>query len=176
GLFLPVFYLQVFAELNGTDPNLALYLVSILNAASVFGRIIPNFLADRFGCLNLLTLVSGCTTALIFVFPVAKSQGGIIVFAILYGFFSGAVISLIPGCWTSLSSHVGETGVRVGFANSVVGFASLTGSPIAGALLRSGNNDWWMPVGFAGAAFTVGTITLGVARTMHANEKNTSRG
>ncbi|KAH7103229.1 major facilitator superfamily domain-containing protein [Auriculariales sp. MPI-PUGE-AT-0066] len=175
GLFLPIFFMQVFAELNGIDTNLAFYLLSILNAASVFGRIVPNFLADRFGCFNLLTSVSSCAAILIFVFPLATSKGSIIVFALLYGFFSGAYVSLIPGCMTSLSSNFGEIGVRIGFANAIVSIAALTGSPIDGALLGSGPFHWWKPVGFSGAVVAAGSVVLFVARTMHAREKGTNK-
>lgn len=46
--------LQVFAAVHGVDANLAFYCLSILNAASVFGRVLPNFLADYFGPANML--------------------------------------------------------------------------------------------------------------------------
>jgi len=67
--FFPVFYLQLFAELHGLPPKLAFYAVSplaslglfrtsdhiqipIMNAASLFGRTVPNFLGDAFGPFN----------------------------------------------------------------------------------------------------------------------------
>jgi len=121
-----------FAELHGVDSNLAFYLLSILNAASIFGRLLPNFLADKFGNYNLVICASGASSVLIFIWPVAKSKGALIVFALLYGFFSGAYVSLLPGCLTSLSSHVGEIGARIGLGWSVVAIAALTGPPILG--------------------------------------------
>ncbi|KAH7103228.1 MFS general substrate transporter [Auriculariales sp. MPI-PUGE-AT-0066] len=134
GIFFPIFYLQVFAELHGISRHLAFYLLSITNAASIVGRIVPNFLADKFGPYNLLTTASTCAAILVFVFPLADSKGGIITFAILYGFFSGAYLSLTPSVFTALSSHLGEIGVRMGVAWTVCSLAALSGPPICGSV------------------------------------------
>lgn len=47
GLFYPFFYCQVFARLHGVPENIAFYSLAIINAASVFGRVLPNFIADK---------------------------------------------------------------------------------------------------------------------------------
>lgn len=50
GLYAPFFYVQTYAiEYNITNTNLAFYLLAVINGGSVFGRIIPNFVADRTG-------------------------------------------------------------------------------------------------------------------------------
>lgn len=46
--------LQVFAADKGVSRTISFYCLSILNAASVFGRVLPNFLADSFGPMNLM--------------------------------------------------------------------------------------------------------------------------
>lgn len=38
---------------NLTNENLAFYLLAILNAASTFGRVIPNLIADRIGPVRI---------------------------------------------------------------------------------------------------------------------------
>jgi hypothetical protein len=45
-VYIPYFYLQDYAESRITDQRLLLYLLSIMNTASFFGRILPNWLAD----------------------------------------------------------------------------------------------------------------------------------
>jgi hypothetical protein len=45
-VYIPYFYLQDYAASRITDQRLPLYLLSIMNAASFFGRILPNWLAD----------------------------------------------------------------------------------------------------------------------------------
>jgi MFS transporter, MCT family, solute carrier family 16 (monocarboxylic acid transporters), member 10 len=49
GMFTPLFYLQQFAITVGITPNAAFYLLSIVNGSSAFGRILPGFIADKFG-------------------------------------------------------------------------------------------------------------------------------
>lgn len=50
-------YIDVSAAFEGIDENFALYLVSIANACSLFGRLGSGVLADRFGSLILLSLL-----------------------------------------------------------------------------------------------------------------------
>ena len=66
GMYVPIFYVQAYAISQGVDSNLAFYLVSILNAGSTFGRIIPNFLADKIGPYNIILWCATCCTILIF--------------------------------------------------------------------------------------------------------------
>jgi|SRR5579862_6736577 len=49
GMFTPLFYVQQFAISMGMTPGQAFYLLSVINGSSAFGRIIPGFIADRFG-------------------------------------------------------------------------------------------------------------------------------
>jgi MFS family permease len=56
GFFSPLFYVSTYATYLGMSQRLAFYLVSMVNGASLFGRIIPGFIADRFGKFNLLIL------------------------------------------------------------------------------------------------------------------------
>ena len=55
GLYTPFFYVQSYAIGEGiTDRELGFYLLSILNSASIFGRIVPNFVADKTGPFNII--------------------------------------------------------------------------------------------------------------------------
>ena len=63
---MPFFYLQVFLEYHGLPENVAFYSLSILNAASIFGRTIPNAFADRVGPMNIFLPMAGVTSVLIF--------------------------------------------------------------------------------------------------------------
>ena len=49
----------------------------------------PNYFADKFGVLNVLTLVSFGTGAMVFALFGVSTASGVVVFSILYGFFSG---------------------------------------------------------------------------------------
>ncbi|QRV99536.1 transporter MCH4 [Ceratobasidium sp. AG-Ba] len=134
GIWFPIFYVQLFAIVHDIDANLAFYSLAILNASSIFGRTIPNLLADKFGISTLLFL----------------SAGALIVFSILYGFFSGAFVSLISPMFVALARHMHEVGARLGLGFAVVGIATLIGTPISGALLTD-ENLWYRPIVFAGS-------------------------
>jgi predicted MFS family arabinose efflux permease len=46
--FIPFFYIEPFALRVGTSEHLSFYILAIMNAAGTLGRIIPNFIADRY--------------------------------------------------------------------------------------------------------------------------------
>jgi MFS family permease len=92
--------------------DLAFYLISMSNTASVFGRILPGILADRVGVFNvqiLFTLVMAISV-LAYWTPIT-TQAGIITFSIFYGFVSGGFISLFTIC-TAMISEVHQIGTR----------------------------------------------------------------
>ncbi|QRV80924.1 major facilitator superfamily transporter [Ceratobasidium sp. AG-Ba] len=173
GLFFPIFYLQLFAVVHGLDETLAFYSLAIMNAASVLGRTIPNFFADRFGAFNLVISCSAISGALIFTMFGVKSSGTLIVFSILYGFFSGAYISLIYPLIISLANGLNEVGTRLGTVFTIIAFAALTGTPIAGALL-TGHLSWWRPITFSGVIVICGATALALARAIQAKRKGHS--
>ncbi|KAF8595642.1 MFS general substrate transporter [Ceratobasidium sp. AG-I] len=173
GIFLPVFYIQLFAVVHGLDSTLAFYSLAILNAASIFGRTLPNFIADKLGPFNLLIACSMITGALIFAIFGIKSSGALIAFSILYGFFSGAYISLISPIFVSLSKNMQEIGIRLGIAFAILGLAALVGTPISGALL-SDELTWWKPITFSGIIVLAGTATMAIARQIQVRRKGHS--
>ena len=138
GLYIPFFYVQLYALEKGiiTDHELAFYLLAILNAASIVGRVLPNFFADRFGPLTILVPFSFITSVLAFCWIAMDSAGALIVFCILYGFFSGTFVSLPGPAVISLSPNLGEVGTRMGMSFAFAGFGLLVGNPVAGAILR----------------------------------------
>ena len=126
---------QVFASTHGISKTLTFYTLAILNAASVFGRVSPNFLADKFGSLNLMTIA--CFAAGVIAFAVfgAGTPGGLITVSILYGFFSGAYVSLLSPALIAFATSHTEIGLRVGMGFLVISIPALVGTPIIGALL-----------------------------------------
>lgn len=130
----------------------------------MFGRTIPNALADKIGPFNILATCCSIAGFLLFAMFGATSPGGAIAFAILYGFFSGAYVSLLSPVCISLSRSVDEVGVRQGLAFIFIGTAALGGNPTAGALLaRFGT--FTSPIVFSGTMVLAGSTAIIVART-----------
>lgn len=97
GMFSPFFYATSYAQSLGHPTSFAFYLVSIINAASLFGKILPGVLVDRYGHFNLCgvaAMLSG-TTALCW--TAATSITGLVIWALAYGLTSGVrVLSYYP--------------------------------------------------------------------------------
>jgi len=64
--------------------------IAVLNGASAIGRVVPNMLIYRFGAFNVMVPCVYMTSILIFCSLAINNIAGTMVFAILYGFFSGA--------------------------------------------------------------------------------------
>lgn len=95
----------------------------------------PPYLADLFGRFNLMMLTSLFSVIIVLALWLpSRSNAPAIVFTSLYGFSSGAAVSLAPALVAQISD-LREIGVRSGTYFCIVSFAALTGMPIAGALL-----------------------------------------
>lgn len=164
GIYVPFFYLQKYAR-DYIDADLSSYLLVILNAGSFFGRILPNFVADKTGVFNILIPSSLIAAFLGYMWIDIRNTAGLVVFAAIYGFFSGTLLSLPPTAVVTLSPNLSSVGVRLGM-NTFVGSIGLAiGNPIAGAILRHG----WPKVQAYGASCVVlGTILLIAARVAKA--------
>ncbi|PVH97821.1 MFS general substrate transporter [Periconia macrospinosa] len=168
GLFIPINYLEVQALEGGMSQRLGGYLLSILNAASIFGRIIPGALADKFGPYNFQSVMAYISGIIVLAIGLtASTNAAFIVYAVLYGFASGAYVSLLPAQITSISK-VEQIGVRTGVMFSLTSFAGLASNPVAGALLGHGGNgsgsDYDKLSIFAGCLLMGGAVLFTLAR------------
>jgi MFS family permease len=118
-VFLPITYLPSAAITSGLPPRTAYLLIVYLNAASVPGRALPNYLSDTLGRFNTMLTTALACTLLIFTLWLpptvleVKSEAALTSFAVLFGFWSGAAISLTPVCIAQVSP-VEQVGRRVG--------------------------------------------------------------
>lgn len=147
GLYIPYFYVaswtrQTLQPEHGFAPY---YLLSILNAGGLVGRILPSLVADKIksgpimmqacGAIACGALAAGWTF-------IGGSLAGIIVWVVVYGFFSGSVICLIPAAAASLTDDMSRLGGRLGVVFAANALASLMGNPVAGAILKREDAGW----------------------------------
>ena len=133
----------------------------IVNGVGLFGRIIPGYLSDRFtGPMNLLIVFTFFTGVLLFCWPAVQDRGALVAFSVLYGLTGAGIQSLFPATLTSLTPDLKKAGVRIGMVFSVVSFASLTGPPIAGALIQQANGKYIGAQAFAAVSMLVGSIIV----------------
>ncbi|GAA5830646.1 hypothetical protein JCM11251_002548 [Rhodosporidiobolus azoricus] len=175
GLWFPNFYIQVYGQANGLDSNLSFYLLAIFNAGSFFGRTIPNIIADYTGPFLVQATCTLASGIVLFCMLAAKSAAGIVIFAALYGFFSGGFISLVSPVVVSLSNDLSEIGLRQGVAFLFIAGFAVGGNPVAGKLLTNNNGDFLHPVMFAASMVTAGAVLASLGCLVQMKKKGTWR-
>lgn len=178
GIYIPYFYISAWVRdtmfsLHGMS---AYYLISIMNAGGLIGRIVPNFFADNLisGPVLVQALAAIACSALAAGWTyIERSFAGLVIWAVAYGFVSGCVISLVPASAATLTRDMSTLGGNVGvlFAGNAV--ASLIGNPVAGAIQQSSGG--WRGLASYCAVFTaVGGCLLAVCWTLDVRCKRDS--
>ncbi|KAJ6576449.1 major facilitator superfamily domain-containing protein [Mycena vulgaris] len=166
-IYFPMFSVQLFAlDHPRISENLTLYLLSMINISAIFGRTVPNWLADRFGVFQIYvpcTVITGVIGLLMFI---CTTPASIVAFCILYGFFSGSVISLYFPAVLGLDPDMTSSGLRLGIACIPVGIAALIGTPLAAALVGS-HHRWWAGSVFTGVANFLGAALILLGHILH---------
>lgn len=170
GFLIPVNYLVTYASSHKVDGALAYQLTAIFNAAGIFGRIIPGYLADLWGRYNAMICTSLVCTVLLLVLwlKAGTNTSAIVCFAAFFGFWSGTAMSLAPVCVAQISKTE-EYGKRYGTTYSFVGIASLVAIPVAGEILKAQNptapeTDYSGLILFAGVAYGLSVVLFIVGR------------
>ena len=158
GVQAPYYYANLYAIDKGmTSTEVGFYVITAINAGSFFGRLTPPFVAMRIGVFNTFILCYVATFAACLSFIAVRSAGGVFVVAILYGFFSGAVVTLSPvGIYLiyylndfedadrqlqitiiQMTSDPMLVGTRMGMAFAIPSFGVLVGCPIFGEIFSA---------------------------------------
>ena len=166
GLYFAFYYIGSFGkDILGITETDSINDLLILNGVGLIGRLILNHLADRyFGPLNLLIPFAFLPGLLIYCWTAVTSKGGLVAFAVVYGLVAAGMQSLFPATLSSLTTDLKKTGVRMGMVFTVVSFATLTGTPLAGALIQRGNGKYLYAQMFAGTVLMGGFAMLLAAR------------
>ncbi|CRG83865.1 Multidrug resistance protein MdtL [Talaromyces islandicus] len=146
--YLPMIYLPLFAETgirnfgNGNG-DLAFYLISIVNGASVVGRLAAGLVATKIGPIETF-----------------NSTAGAIAWSIIWGLVSSVIVALPGAIIPLLSPSLKVIGTRSGMYWASVGLGVLIGGPVAGALIdiNAAQVHWWKLQIFAGTFMAVATI------------------
>jgi predicted MFS family arabinose efflux permease len=109
GFFTPYYYVSTYATHLGFSQRLAFYLVSVINAASLVGRILAGSVADRMGRFNFLILSMLSAAVVAFCWTAATEVAGVIIWTLAYGFASGVSdITLKAGSTHPLTASAGN--------------------------------------------------------------------
>ena len=135
-------------------------------------------MADAWGPNNVLIPSVFAAAILLFGWLGISTWQGFVVFAVLYGFFSGTLVSLPPACVAALTdpSEMSKLGTRMGMVfrfygfvltsanDSILSISTLTGTPIAGGLISNDNEEYTRATIFSGVVMFVAGLFLVASR------------
>ncbi|KAJ5098638.1 hypothetical protein N7532_005639 [Penicillium argentinense] len=141
--------------------------ITISNAANFVSRIVIGYAADKLGRLNVLFLTTIISSVSVFAFWLPATFAGdtvsynaadvlFILFAILYGCFGSAYISLFPTSLIELFGVQQFTSVN-GALYLIRGIGALLGTPLTGLLLP-GQSALSAPSNYRRATITTGIL------------------
>lgn len=162
GLYIPLFYIQTYAASIGIGSELAFYSFVILNAVSTAGRIVPNIFAHKIGPINTAIICTLACGILGFCWIAIKETASLIIFCILYGFFSGTYVAISAPAISSTSRNPDLLGTHLGMSFGVAALGVLVGNPVAGVLLQ--DVGWVSAQSFAASACMISVILMVAAR------------
>ncbi|KAK3117170.1 hypothetical protein LTR53_001749 [Teratosphaeriaceae sp. CCFEE 6253] len=179
GLFVPITYLTSYSLASGAmSSTFAYQIIAIFNTGSCLGRWAPGYMADRWGRYNtMVATILGCmlTTLALWLpatilssstpVPTATIKGLTITYAVLMGFASGSNISLTPVC-VSMLCDTEEYGRYYATCYTIVSFGTLTGVPIAGAIIAACGGAYWGVALFTGLCYVGAGASFLAVRVM----------
>ncbi|KAF2800422.1 MFS general substrate transporter [Melanomma pulvis-pyrius CBS 109.77] len=166
GQYFPFYYIGAYSvEVIGVPYSTSVNLLMIMNGVGLVGRLIPSYLADlKFGPQNTLIPFAFASTVVLYLWAEVKTEKGLYAWAIVYGVSSAGFQGLFPSALSSLTKDMNKVGVRNGMGFSIVGVASLTGPPIAGALIQRGGGSYLYAQMWGASMVFVGGVALVLGR------------
>ncbi|KAI0839622.1 MFS general substrate transporter [Hypoxylon sp. FL0890] len=165
GMFIPLAYISSYALANGFSEKFAFQILPILNAASVIGRALPGWWADKVGPFNM-NMISLCITIFgcwIVWLPFGHTTPGLVIFALMFGFSTGNNISITPVCIGKLC-HTQHYGRYYATCYTVVSIAVLVSLPVAGSIAQATDGDYWGLILFTGLTQLVALVVMYVLK------------
>lgn len=162
-LFVPPFFLPLYAQSLGLSPSAGAGLLAGFNLSSAFGRIGFGLMCDKAGPINTLfacLMLSG--VSMLTLWPFNGGLGLLAVFAMINGAGNGGFFATMP---TVVGNSFGSLRVAVAMGMIVTGWTGgyLMGAPIAGYILAAFGGAELGLVAFRPAMFYAGSMAVGAA-------------
>jgi MFS family permease len=169
GLFIPLTFIVSYATAHQQDATESYILLTLLNAGSVVGRLVPGQLSDKFGRFNVIIVTIALTAISILGIwlPAGDSKPVLIGFAVMFGFASGSNLSLSAVCVGQLC-EARDFGRYLTTAMIIASFGTLSSVPLGGALLRvsGGENGWVAMIICSGLSYLLALVCYMTARVL----------
>ncbi|KAH3678874.1 hypothetical protein WICPIJ_008801 [Wickerhamomyces pijperi] len=167
-LIVSSIYFPSYAIKRGFSESTSYLLITVVNSTGILGRYIPGYLADKFvGRFNIVILMLlGCAAcSLILWLPFGYSLPILYVYAALYGFFSGAILSLPPVCCGQISKTE-EFGKRYATTYLITSCGFIAMIPVGGVIVDKGQiSNYNGFIGFVAALALSGAACYAISRS-----------
>ena len=163
GYLMPLIFMYKSAVSLGYSSSQGAFFIGLSNLINAASKVVTGMIADVVGRMNTLIFCSSVSAALIFALWLPAIKNTFMSLVVLYGVFSGAIISLLPPCLIEIFG-IGSYTQLSGMMYCARGIGVIIGSPI-GALLIIGNGanpkDYTNIAVYNGVLLTASTICLG---------------
>ncbi|SMN22459.1 similar to Saccharomyces cerevisiae YOL119C MCH4 Protein with similarity to mammalian monocarboxylate permeases [Maudiozyma saulgeensis] len=134
-------YIASYSLAAGNSESTSYNLIMVTNAAGMFGRYIPGYVADKYlGGFNvtIITISMAVLVNFIIWLPFGTHIGALWTYVIIYGFSTGSIFSLTPVCIGQISrtEDFGKRFSTVYFFEAIITIPVL---PIGGAIIGNGS-------------------------------------
>lgn len=159
GYLIPLTFMSTYAITLGFTSNQGATFIAINNVVNACSKILLGLLADYIGKEKMQLICCAGSMVAVYALWLVPQKGTYTAFVVIYGIFSGPIISLLPAC-------ISETfGIEVyysisGFLYLCRGIGNYLGSPIAGLLLEDskvGPSNYFGVIQYTGVAFFCAT-------------------
>ncbi|KAI1761436.1 MFS general substrate transporter [Hypoxylon sp. FL1150] len=167
-LYFGYFYINAYAiSFASFTPTSAVSLLLITNAVGIPARPLIGYVADTYlGPLNTFVLTVASLAVTFFAWIAIATPSTMYAFAVLFGVANSAASSAFAAALASpsLSKDPAKIGTRFGMCCALLGLATVSGPPTAGAIIDfCGGTYVWAQV-WAGLVTMMGAATVAVAR------------
>ncbi|KAI2466702.1 MFS general substrate transporter [Annulohypoxylon bovei var. microspora] len=165
-LYFGYFYINAYAiAVASFTPTSAVSLLLITNAVGIPARPMIGYLADTcLGPINAFIISTISLAITFFAWIAIDTHSTMYAFAILFGFTNSAAQGAFAGALASLTKDPAKMGVRFGMCCTILGFATVAGPPVAGAIIDFCNGSYLWAQVWAGSVSLLAAATLAVSR------------
>lgn len=161
GIFFAFYYLASYGQgILGMTYTQSLNLLLILNGVGVIGRLLLGKLVDHVGIFNMLVPTTFAVGILTYSWYGVHSSSAYYVWTCVYSIAASGFQTLFPTGLRTVVTNNAERGATMGLVFTVVSFAALTGSPIAGALAEIYSDSYLAAQLFAGSCMVLSSASF----------------
>lgn len=162
---LVITYIASYGATRHLNSSTTYIIVTVMNASGIVGKVLPNYLSDKFGRFNMMIVIMVMMIIALFaIWLPYYNLAGFYLFAIAFGFTFGGIYALTPVVLSQIS-QTKELGSRYATAYFFVSFSNLISIPVGSHLINQQTiSHYNHMIIFSGCALIVATLFIILSR------------